>query len=556
MSSQKEPQSSPDSAWYAPSWLAAIIVATAALVAYAPVLSNPFVNHDERWLFSAGAAIREGAFGKMLVPQPDVAGYMPVGYLILTTVYHAGGGQLYPYHLVSLLLHVANAALLFFLLLQLTRSAGWESKELEVGRRFSCVMAAVFFAVHPIHAEAIAVASSLSDLAAAFFALVATLCYVRAARGDAPRQLGVSLIFAALSGLTRWTGAVLPAILLILDAYPLKRLGRRAIIEKIPYVLISIAVVSANIYAKMSLSGFDGTYRTAFQPGGMAAGVVFYVWKWLVPGEFKLYYVLDKPSELMGLTVWGCVAVLSVVVAALIWARRRAPAGLAALGVHVVAIAPVLVTTVNGWVQAHNRYAYLSGMALAGVGASGLLQAWKWRQRQRASLALVPFAVVATACICFGAQAQGLAAEWHDKSRQSAATLSTDPDAFFAHNTLGEAMLRRKAYGSAVLQFKQRLYAHPDDEHARRRIAEFEPLLAAIALNDEGIVLARAGDVDAAISHFQRAIAVKPDFVVPYNNLVSVLRWLGRNAEARSYAQQARELETRAPRRNSARATP
>lgn len=522
-------------------------VALTAFLVYSPVLSNPFVNADDRWVFSS-PVIREGRLLTMLIPRPDRAGYMPAGYMILAGVYRAGRAQLKPFHLASLLLHAANSGLLFFLLLSLMRIATGDSEKLDPGRLASAAFAAVFFAVHPIQAEAIAVASSLSDLAAAFFALASVIMYVRAAGGGTGparrRLLGASIALAAVSGLTRWTGAALAPVFLILDAYPLRRFDRRTLLEKIPFVLVGAVVIALNSYAKMSPSTVGGVHALAFRPGGVAAGVVFYVWKWFVPGEYALYYILDRPSELMGLPVWGCVVLALAAAALLVRLRRSAPAVLASFGIYLVLLAPVLLATNSGWVLAHNRYAYQSGMALAGAAATGLLVAWR-RRLPGKQCAFVPFAVLAAFCALLGAQSRALAAHWHDKSRHWAETLSTDPDAFFAFNKLGEEMLKRKDYGSAVQQFRDRLDDHPEDEHARRRLAEYGPLLEAFNLNDRGVALVRGGELEAAAAQFRRAIGVKPDLVVPYHNLAIVLRRQGRAAEAEEFAERARGLEPR-----------
>jgi len=528
-------------------------VALTAFLVYSPVLSNPFVNADDRWLFSS-PVIREGRLSAMVLPRPDRAGYMPAGYMILAGVYRAGRAQLKPFHLASLLLHAANSGMLFFLLLSLMRNATGDSEKMDPGRLASAALAAVFFAVHPIQAEAIAVASSLSDLAAAFFALASVIMYVRAAGGGTGparrRLLGASIALAAVSGLTRWTGAGLAAVFLILDAYPLRRFDRRTLLEKIPFVLVGAVVIALNSYAKMSPSTVGGVHALAFRPGGVAAGVVFYVWKWLVPGEYSLYYILDRPSELMGLPVWGCAVLALASAALLVRVRRRAPAALASFGIYLVVLAPVLLATNNGWVLAHNRYAYQAGMALAGAAAAGLLVAWRRRPGNPGSLG--PFAVLAAFCALLGAQSWALAGQWHDKSRHWAETLSTDPDAFFAFNKLGEEMLRRKDYGSAVQQFRDRLDDHPEDEHARRRLAEYEPLLEAYDLNDRGVVLVRGGELEAAAAHFRRAIVVKPDLFIPYKNLAAVLRRQGRAAEAEEFAERARRLELRGSRARKA----
>ena len=243
----------------------------------------------------------------------------------------------------------------------------------------------------------------------------------------------------------------------------------------------------------------------------------------------------------MGLSIASAAILGAGAAALLVRARNLAPAGLTAFAMHLVAIAPVLAATNNGWVVAHNRYAYMTGMALAGAIAGGLIEIW--RRRRKTRLATLPFLIVAVASLLFGTQARALAAEWHDRSRLWADTLSHDPDDYYAFNRLGEAYLRRGDYRAAILQFQMRLGDHPDDTHAHHRLTEYEPLLAATELNDQAITLARGGDIDGAIELFRRAISVKPDYVVPYGNLAAVLRSLNRMAEAAAYDEKARRIK-------------
>ena len=522
--------------------LAGSIVASAALFAHAPVISNSFVNRDELTLFGVGP-VREGRFQEMLVPRRDFAGYMPAGYLLFSAVFHAGGARLAPFRLTALVIHAANSVLLFLVILLLLRKAGGDGTSREPERLACAGLAAVFFAVHPIHAESLSVAANLGDLAAAFLGVAAVLCYLRAKTGAASserRLMAASLGLALLSGLTRWTAVSLPAILLILDAYPLRRLGRAALVEKVPYLLISLLVTAANMYGKMGPAVAGAAQRVDLHPGGIAAGLIFYVWKWLVPGEFALYYVLDHPVDLMGIPVWACFALVAAAVAALIAARRRAPAALAAFAVHAVAVAPVLLTTTNTYVQAHNRYAYISGMALAAAGAGGLLAA---RRLGGALPALLPGAVVAMASVFFGAQARGQAADWHDNARLESATLSTAPDEFFSFFTVGEAMLRRKEYALALQQFSDQVNDHPDDARARRRLQEVEAILFALELNSRGTAAAAAGDTAAAIANFNWALFLRPDMPLLHRNLAGALRREGRRAEAEAHDKKAASLE-------------
>ena len=164
------------------------------------------------------------------------------------------------------------------------------------------MIAALFFALHPLRVEAVAWTSAREHLLSSFFFLAALYGYLRAVDGAANHRLDrrwitwtvVAHLMGILSG---GNGLGLPIVLILLDIYPLKRLelvsgvwswprvGER-LLEKLPLVALSlggifvarglldpIMAVSTDVVAGDWLEWLAGILC---QPG-------FYLWKTVFP---------------------------------------------------------------------------------------------------------------------------------------------------------------------------------------------------------------------------------------------------------------------------------
>src|SRR5690242_4453414 len=105
------------------------------------------------------------------------------------------------FHIISLLLHSVNGLVL-----------------LRVFRRIAPALvawvAALLFAIHPAHAEAVAMAYGQLELLASLFALLAIDRYL--VPGLNAGRLAIALAFAFLSMCSKESGLMLPAILILL----------------------------------------------------------------------------------------------------------------------------------------------------------------------------------------------------------------------------------------------------------------------------------------------------------------------------------------------------
>src|SRR5262249_20979989 len=157
------------------------------------------------------------------------------------------------YHLGNLLLHATNAVLFFAVARRLMAAAfssapgGQAEPDVAIGA--GALFAALMFAVHPLRVESVAWVTERRDVLCGLFYLLAILAYLRGVRHGGAitiRWLALSLGAFLFSNLSKAAAMPLPAALLLLDVYPLRRAGAvgwpRLLLEKVPYLAMSVAV--------------------------------------------------------------------------------------------------------------------------------------------------------------------------------------------------------------------------------------------------------------------------------------------------------------------------
>lgn len=133
---------------------------------YWPLLNGKeFIFDDIEFVYLSPELARVTSLGGCLdfSPQPT----KPVTNLVLALTYFWGKGHIEAHRLCSLVLHAANVLLLWFLLIAFARhsSVNVSGKSLWIG--------ALWFAIHPIHTETLAISQFRADALSTFFALLA-----------------------------------------------------------------------------------------------------------------------------------------------------------------------------------------------------------------------------------------------------------------------------------------------------------------------------------------------------------------------------------------------
>src|SRR5574337_899594 len=93
------------------------------------------------------------------------------------------------------------------------------------GSTWRSALVAALFGVHPLHVESVAWAAERKDVLCAFFWTLALLAYTRWARGPRRGLPAAALAACAAALLSKPMAVSLPAVLLLLDVWPLGRLA-------------------------------------------------------------------------------------------------------------------------------------------------------------------------------------------------------------------------------------------------------------------------------------------------------------------------------------------
>jgi tetratricopeptide (TPR) repeat protein len=472
----------------------AVVIVT--LAAFLPTLGNGFASWDDALNFLDNPHYRGLGPAQLhwMLTTFHAGHYIPLTWLSLGFDYLLWGMAPAGYHLTSLLLHAATALAFYFLALRLLRLALPPATS-PAALRWGAATAALLFAVHPLRVESVASATERRDVLSGLFYVLALLCYLKAAASAAPevaparlepRWYGLSLACFAAALLSKSIVVTLPVTLLVLDVYPLRRLGGaagwrapRPWLEKLPFFALSAAATLVAFLALLPL----GNTRSLADLGIGARfflsvyGLAFYVFRSVVPLDLSPLYPLS-----VTITWWHFAFVIAATLIA-VFMRRRWPAFTAVWLVYAITLGPVLGFFHNGPQAVADRYSYLACLGWALLLGAAAAQV-------RAARAVLCAAVI-TLCLLTWQQAfvwRSAVALW-----SHAASLGSAGRA--AHANLAEALEADGRPREAI----------PHYHEALRRSARKASWNVRL-----GRLYANAGDDGAAFRHFAEALAEEP----------------------------------------------
>ena len=366
-------------------------------IAFSPVLSNGFVDWDDRTDSLENHSFRGLGWDQLLFAFTTFKGglYSPLGWLVQSLTYEFFGLDPPGYHLVCLLFHVVNVVLLHLLCVTLVvRSMPEVAKRLGGALGWLCGVPVALYAVHPLRVESVAWASCQAYLPSVAFSLLATLAYLKAhpSNGLFRRSWMIgSSVLIVLAVLSIGSAVVLPFVFLILDAYPLGRLGPgcppgsrsvRSSSRKAPILVFCLAFTAVAFAAKQTGVEPEVTAQPVFVARAAQAsfGACFYLAKTVWPFGITAFYPRPEGGDFQTPLFAACIAGVVLAMSAALWQRRRRPWLLAALAAYLVIASPYLGLARVGITLASDRYSYAPMMAWVVLGCAGLC---KLAQRRR-----------------------------------------------------------------------------------------------------------------------------------------------------------------------------
>jgi protein O-mannosyl-transferase len=512
------------------------------VAAFSPCLRNDFVTWDDAENFLDNPSYRGLGWPQVRWAWTTfhLGVYQPLAWMLLEGESALWGLDPRGYHLTSLVLYAVDTVVLFMLTGSLLARCGpgpvGEDPRAGV---LADGLAVALFAVHPLRTEVVAWASCQPYLPCALFFMLAILAYLRAFRdGPAPRRGALAGAFALFLAalLSKPVAVSLPAVLLILDVYPLRRLGggpgrwagpsvRGVWREKVPFAAASLVFMGLAVASRPTSAGPADLLTRVAQA---CYGACFYLVKMAWPfGITAFYPIPDRP-------VWRDPPFLASVVAVLglslgAWRlRRRFPGLLAAWSAYLVILAPNSGLVRYGDQIAADRYSFLALMGGVVLAAAGFRRAW--RAGPLASPAAAGLAAAGVGAIV------GLSLLSREQCRTWRTTEALwshvlrhgGGDSEMAHTNLGTVLLDQGRVREAAAQFAAALRLNPGNYQTH---------------NNMGVVFSKRGRLEEAKAQFLEALRLNPRFAKAHDNLGVILFGQGRVEEARAHYAEALRLD-------------
>jgi hypothetical protein len=341
-----------------PDWLIAAALAGVAFAVFAPSISRSFIALDDPYYVFQNPNVRGGLTPRAALwafTTVDICNWHPLTWLSLqfdVSTWNMANKELdaRAFHLTNVLLHAANAALLFLALRRLTVAAG------------AVAATALLFAVHPLRVESVAWVSERKDVLSTFFGLLALWAWARYAAVPTVAAYVTAALALAMSLMAKPMLVTFPCLLLILDWWPLQRMRGlrdwpRLLLEKAP--LFALVVFSAAMTYRAQTGG--GATRTLsvfsreVRLENAAVSYVAYLAKTVWPTGLAFYYPHPGASLALSSVVLAVAVLLSLTVAA-VALRRRAPYLLTGWLWYLGTLVPVIGLVQVGDQAMANRY--------------------------------------------------------------------------------------------------------------------------------------------------------------------------------------------------------
>ncbi|HVO27095.1 MAG TPA: tetratricopeptide repeat protein [Candidatus Margulisiibacteriota bacterium] len=537
-----------------------VLIAVAVFITFVPIVHNDFVNWDDPFYFVWNDRYRGLSFTniKWMFTTLDFSHYQPLTWFTHGMVYTVWGLNPTAFHLGNLVMHIANAVVLYYLLAHLlARRYPVSAPPASLAVPVAAAVGALFFALHPLRVEPVAWATERQGVTSAFFWLLAVYAYLRRQEyRDARSRRGwyvLSIGCFILSLLAKSIGMTLPIVLLVLDVYPLRRIALRLqglhpwlagaappgllhadaigdtrrtqprkgrhstargeapgdsgrasiVVEKLPYLVAAAAAGVLALQAKQARS------LPSLAEHGMAERVVqatyglcFYIWKTLLPTQLSPVYLLERPLNPLAPAYVASLVVVAVVTVVLIALYRRWPWALAAWVCYALILFPVLGFTQSGVQKVADRYTYLGCLPWAALVAAGTEQAWRSLARRGAGAVAAGCATLVLLLAMLGMLAALQTRVWRDSLSMWDRVIEVEPRNHIAFNFRGTARRSKGDLSGARADFERAVQLNPgywealvNRAHARRV----------------------TGDLDGAIADYNELIRRDPRYAYGFN---------------------------------------
>ena len=570
-----------------------VLIVALGLLAYSNTFYGPFQFDDKPQIID-NPVIKDL---KNFTKGYDYNTQRFIGYLSFALNYHFGGFDVISYHIVNLIIHIANALLVYFFILLTFRTPSMlQSTDSSPPEPvLTALFSALLFVSHPLQTQAVTYIIQRFASLAAFFYLLSLVMYIKGRLASRPTgTLLFSLLSAVLAMKTKEIAFTLPLVILLYEFIFFKAPLKKRLLFLLPVLLTLIIVPLSLLYSDKPLGEIllDVSEKTKVQTAMSRweylitemRVIITYIRLIFLPINQNLDYDYPAYHSLFTSSVFlSFVFLLSILGLGvyLLYKAHRAELkaqsedalkskshalcampytsyrliGFGILWFFITLSVESSIIPIMDVIFEHRLYLPLAGVSI-GITTGVLLAA----KRLKIEKIVMPVIVLITLLLSGLTYARNTL--WNDEISlwQDAAKKSLNKDR--PHNHLGNAYASQNQLDRAIAEYQTALQLKPDYAEAHNNlgvayasqgqldwaIADFQTALQlepdyAEAHSNLGNAYTAQGQLDKAIAEYQTALRLKPDFAEAHSNLGNAYTFQGQFDEAIAEYQTALRLK-------------
>ena len=553
-----------------------LILITAVLLVYWQVGDHEFINYDDNVYITDNAQVQKGLTSKGIIwafTTSHTGNWHP-----LTWISHMLDCELYGlnprgHHLTNVLLHMANAILLFVVLRWMT-GAIWRSG-----------LVAALFALHPLHVESVAWVAERKDVLSTLFWLLTMWGYIWYVERPRLTRYLVTLLAFTLGLMTKPMLVTMPCVLLLLDYWPLKRFQLsqpggdtpattvifeeqgapflRLLLEKTPFFALAAASSIVTFLVQKSggaVSALD-VYPVKIRIANALVSYVSYIGQMVWPRGLAVFYP-HPGTHLPGWHAVGAGLLLACISIAVIRAARRHPYLAVGWLWYLGTLVPVIGLVQVGAQAMADRYTYVPLIGLFVIIAWSIPDLLAGNHYRKIVLSMAVGTVLLALTVSSWLQVQ----HWKNNLTLFKHALKVTAKNYVAHDSLGNALAQQGKVEEAIDHYYEALKIKPnlvnlhnnlgvallEQRKVKEAMSHYDIALRlnadyAETYNNFGVAWFTVGEFDKAIAHYHEALRLDPAYGKAHNNMGNALVEQGRFEEAILHYSKALETKVHYP---------
>lgn len=480
-----------------------------SILVFLNVFKNDFVGYDDQNLVLNNPAIRSlspAGIAQMFVPKHR-GNYQPIRALSYAIDYAFWGLRPSGYQLTNIILHAITVIGIWRLLRRLVPET-------------PALVAAMIFAVHPLHVESVTWISARKDVLSLAFFLGAILLYERSEEEKSVIFYLSSIVSGALALLSKLTAVGLPLCILLLemcrDGWPGTAEWRRKLTRLLPHILLVCLVVGLNFVRSGApsshgdaLAGLDHIDRTVTRDIWLSMPLVVcrYLGLLAFPVNLSTHYDITRVSELGDvLAIFPIMFLAAIIIIGCICFVTGKRAVAFCVGWFLITFLPAsnIVPTAAMMTDRYMHMPSIGFAAFLAIAMSYPLKRLPGEEKQlKRMLILFPIVIVLLLLSVLTVRRN---TDWRDTKTLFQRTLLVSPRSVDAHLAIGAMYDLEGDHESAIRMYRDGLKVVPDHYRLLYNLGVSYMKKGWLRQGTEALEKSRAANPGFAPAHFQLAL--------------------------------------------------